>query len=413
MSSNLTTFFPSGGGGSTVNSFGLQPGALGSSKFTDENDDVWLRTGVVESNLSTYPLLTKSFALTKPAHVMYQTNFNGGYGQFGMEYDFLNNVAVIRSGSSNNWPYTNVVKADVGADGLPDGTVSSASFGTSMFKSTPLSDGTDNWICMYDGTEGTSTGPRYSSYTSPGFTVDDFIFKKATGGTYGSYTYEATGIALSGYVDNPSYPNGNLLYPLECSQVISGIAVDNNYFYLGVYSTTTSYCAYNQYFRLMQTTYNVASDGFYGIQTMKFDKNTGVWVENLPAVWPINRKNGIALMSIPNPGVNTDILVGNNQMITTYDNDGNGYASSSINLYAEALRNITKCYFDHNDNLIVWYGIGGSGPINIYQPVSGFSTPLFSRGLTTSLGSTQTGSGPIGPSQTSEHLGEPVYIKAT
>tara|TARA_B110000977_G_C11038081_1_gene477863 strand:- start:233 stop:1471 length:1239 start_codon:yes stop_codon:yes gene_type:complete len=411
--SDLTDFFPLGGGGSTVNSFGLQPGAQGSDKFTDENDDVWLRTGVVETDRTVYPLLTGSIFLANPAHVYYVTNFNGGYSQFGMEYDFLNNVAVIRSGNTQNWPYSSVKIADVGADGLPDGTVSSASFGTSMFKSTPLSDGTDNWICMYNGTEQVWTGPRYSGYQSPGFTVDDFIFKKATGGTYGSYTYEATGIALSGYTDNPSYPNGNLLYPLECSQVISGIAVDNNYFYLGVYSTTTSYCNYNQSSRSMSTTYNVATDGFYGIQTMKFDKNTGVWVENLPAVWPINRKNGIALMSIPNPGASTTLSVGNNQAITAFDNNGDGEGSGSIDLYAEGLRNITKCYFDHNDNLIVWYGTNSSGPINIYQLASGFTPSIFSRGITTSLSSTQTGSGPIGPSQTSEHLGEPVYIKAT
>ncbi len=128
------------------------------------------------------------------------SHFNGGYNRYGVEYDSLNNVAVVRSGSYANLNNT-VDTIDTDANGDPDGTFTNASFGTSIYQSTPLSDGTDNWIAMYDGTAGASTGPRYGNYSVGNtFGANNIVFKKATGGTYGSYTTTDTGkVSTSGY----------------------------------------------------------------------------------------------------------------------------------------------------------------------------------------------------------------------
>ena len=187
-----------GGGGAAIGDLAIKPAANRANTYVDSNEFTWLKTGVVETTMSTYPDAPITRAGSEVAS--WSSHFNGGYSYYGVEYDSLNNIGIVRSGSYAA-QYNTVDTIDTDANGDPDGTFTDASFGSSTYQSTPLSDGTDNWIAMYDGTAGASTGPRYGAFNIGNtFGANDIVFKKATGGTYGSYTTTDTGkVSTSGY----------------------------------------------------------------------------------------------------------------------------------------------------------------------------------------------------------------------
>ena len=65
--SDLTDFFSSGGGGSSIGDLSLKPSALNANLYVDSNNSTWLKSGVGESDLSVYPDLPVLGLLDQPS----------------------------------------------------------------------------------------------------------------------------------------------------------------------------------------------------------------------------------------------------------------------------------------------------------------------------------------------------------
>lgn len=400
---NISSFFPSGGGGAAIGDFAIKPAANKADTYVDSNGFTWLKTGVVETNLSTYPDAPKTRSGSEVAS--WASHFNGGYPKYGVEYDSLNNVGIVRSGHYNGLYYT-VDTIDTDANGDPDGTFTDASFGSSTYQTPPLSDGTDNWIAMYDGSAGASTGPRYSTYSiSNTLAANNIVFKKATGGTYGSYTTTDTGkVSTSGYTARAAadWSGTNA----ESGHLISGIGITDDHFYVGVQAFDSSYQAnsYGRYFYNLDVTYIQQSF------TIKFNKSDGTFDEVILDKIPINDSgsNKVFLYDASQPYSGTTKKV---EHVKTNGDILLDFMITKSSIATTFL--IPKMYSDNNSNFYVLdSGTAHSpGTFDKYTEVRGYGQSLYARGLTDSTTRTQTGSGPIGPHQTSEMSGEPLYMR--
>ena len=391
-----------GGGGAAIGDLAIKPAANKADTYVDSNGFTWLKTGVVETTLSTYPDAPKTRAGSEVAS--WATHFNGGYSNYGVEYDSLNNVGIVRSGTYTSIENT-VDTIDTDTNGDPDGTFTDASFGGSKYQSTPLSDGTDNWIAMYDGSATDSTGPRYGNY-SIGNTLaaNEIVFKKATGGTYGSYTTTDTGkVSTSGYTARAAanWSGTNA----ESGHLISGIGITDDHFYVGVHAFDSSYGAnsYGRYYYSLDTTYIQQSF------TIKFNKSDGTFDEVILDRIPINDSgsNKVFLYDASQP------YAGTAKKVEHVDTNGNILLDFMITKTTSAVMFLMpKMYSDNNSNFYVLNSAGSyPGTFDKYQEARGYSRALYARGITDSTTKTQTGSGPIGPYQTSEMSGEPLYMR--
>ena len=391
-----------GGGGAAIGDLAIKPAANKADTYVDSNGFTWLKTGVVETNLSTYPDAPKTRAGSEVAS--WTSHFNGGYTNYGIEYDSLNNVGIVRSGSYISLNNT-VDTIDTDANGDPDGTFTDASFGNSTYQTPPLSDGTDNWIAMHDGTASAHTGPRYGSYSIGNtFRANDIVFKKATGGTYGSYTTTDTGkVSTSGYTARAAADwdgAGN-----ESGHLISSIGITDDHFYVGVhgYGSTNTASSYGVYYYTLNVSYIEQS------YTIKYNKSDGSFDEVILDKLPINDSgsNKVFLIDASQP------YSGTTKTVEHVDTNGNVLLDFAITKTSDANQAILpRMYSDNNSNFYVLDSDGSSpGVFDKYEEARGYSKSLYARGITDSTTKTQTGSGPIGPYQTSEMSGEPLYMR--
>ncbi|REJ61637.1 MAG: hypothetical protein DWQ21_09340 [Bacteroidetes bacterium] len=403
---NISSFFPSGGGGAAIGDFAIKPIAAKANTYVDTNGFTWLKTGVLETTVSLYPDAPLTRAGSEIAG--WSSHFNGGYSTYGIEYDTLNNVGIIRSASSYPGLNSTVDTIDVDSNGLPDATFTNATFTAagSLYQTPPLYDGTDDWIAMYDGTASASTGPRYGNYTIGNtLAANDIVFKKATGGTYNAYTTTDTGkVSLSGYTARAAadWSGANS----ESGHLISSIGITDDHFYVGVQAYDSSYQAnsYGRYYYALNTTYIQQSF------TIKFNKSDGTFDEVLLDKLPINDSGSdkVFLYDASQP------YTGTNKKVEHINSDGTLELDFIItkSSYANGFL-IPPFYSDHNSNFYVFdsNNTHSPGTIDKYDQARGFATPLYSRALTEDTSRTQTGSGPIGPHQTSEMSGEPIYMR--
>lgn len=400
---NISSFFPSGGGGAAIGDLAIKPAANKANTYVDSNGFTWLKTGVVETTLSTYPDAPKTRTGSEVAS--WATHFNGGYPNYGVEYDSLNNVAIVRSGSYASLNQF-VDTIDTDANGDPDGTFTDASFGSSTYTTPPLSDGTDDWIAMHDGTATQHTGPRYGNYSIGNtFRANDLVFKKATGGTYGSYTTTDTGkVSTSGYTARAAADwdgAGN-----ETAHIISSIGITDDHFYVGAhgYGSTYTGASYGVYYYTLNVTYIEQS------YTIKYNKSDGSFDEIILDKLPINDSGSNKVFLIDA----SQAYTGTTKKVEHVDTNGNILLDFTITKTSESNQAILpRMYSDNNSNFYV-LDSGGShspGTFDKYEEARGYGKSLYARGLTDSTTRTQTGSGPIGPHQTSEMSGEPLYMR--
>lgn len=392
-----------GGGGAAIGDLALKPAANKANTYVDSNGLTWLKTGVVETTLATYPDAPLTRAGSEVAS--WATHFNGGYSNYGVEYDSLNNVGIIRSGSYISISNT-VDTIDTDANGDPDGTFTNATFGTSTYSTPPLSDGTDNWIAMHDGTASQHTGPRYGNFSVGNtFGANNIVFKKATGGTYGSYTTTDTGkVSTSGYTARTT-ANWDGAYN-EAGHVVSSIGITDDHFYVGAHGYGTQYAptSYAVYYYNLHSGYVVQS------YTIKYNKSDGSFAEVILDKLPINDSgsNKVFLIDATHP------YTGTTKTVEHVATNGNILLDFTITKSSETYQHITpRMYSDNNSIFYVLDSAGTHSPgtFDKYEEARGYSKSLYARGLTDSTIRTQTGSGPIGPYQTSEMSGEPLYMR--
>lgn len=397
-----------GGGGAAIGDYALKPAAAGANTYTDSNGHVWLKTGVVETTLSTYPEapLTRALSFSSPE---WTSHFNGGYALIGIEHDSLNNIPVIRSGSY--WSvYQKAHTADKDSNGDYDGTftgLANPTAGGSMFQSTPLSDGTDHWIAMYDGTASAHTGPRYSTFsTGNTFGANNIVFKKATGGTYNAYTTTDTGkISTSGYTGRLTADWSGTSN--ESGHVISSIGITDDHFYVGAFGYDTStYTASTYAVYYYQPTY---VQQFY---TIKYNKSDGSFAGVILDKLPINdsSSNKVFLIEAPKTYPATTQLV---EHVNTDGTIGISFYVTKGGSGNRAL--LEKMWSDNNGDFYVINSSGSyPGTIDKYVTARGISQSLYARGMTVDTSRVQTGSNSgtdVGPFQTSELKGEQLYIR--
>ena len=340
---NISSFFPSGGGGAAIGDLAIKPAANKANTYVDTNGFTWLKTGVVETTLSTYPDAPKTRTGSEAAS--WASHFNGGYSQYGVEYDSLNNVGIIRSGSYVSLHQT-VDTIDTDANGDPDGTFTDTSFSGSLYQTPPLSDGTDDWIAMYDGTAGASTGPRYGAFNIGNtFGANDIVFKKATGGTYGSYTTTDTGkVSTSGYTARAAADWDATT--AETGHLVSSIGITDDHFYVGAHGYGSTYppSSYAAYYYTLNVTYVEQS------YTIKYNKSDGSFDEVILDKLPINDSgsNKVFLIDASQP------YSGTTKKVEHVDTNGNVLLDFNITKSTNANQVLLPpMYSDNNSNFYV------------------------------------------------------------
>ena len=108
--SNLSTFFPGGGGGTPINGLAslykesLSDGVY-ANVITTDNDEVYLKTGVMETNTSLYPDAATSLEPVS-FHGTFDLNaLTGGSSFEGISYDGTN-LWVLSNGNNTVYPIT-------------------------------------------------------------------------------------------------------------------------------------------------------------------------------------------------------------------------------------------------------------------------------------------------------------------
>ena len=393
-----------GGGGAAIGDLALKPAAQKADRYVDSNGFTWLRTGVVESDTSVYPDAPLTRYQTQVGS--WTSHFNGGYTKYGVTHDSLNDIAIVRSGSYEN--VNNSFRSiDVDANGIPDGTFSTASTptGVNAFMTVPMYDGTDHWIAMYDGTSNASTGPVYGNYDiDSGFGANDIVFKKATGGTFGNYTTTDTGkVSTSGYTARTSATWGFDF--TEVGHVIAGLAVTDDHFYVGAHAWNNPDRAMSSYAVYY---YNLSPILIAQTYTLKFNKSDGSLDEIIFDKIPINNSSnsGVFLLEFSKP------FSGTTKQVQEVNTDGSIAREFNVNKTSNGdAVFFPRMYSDNNGIFYVMEPNGHAGTIQKYEVGSGYGKSVYTRGMTSETSLTQTGSGPIGPSQSSEMKGEPIYIR--
>jgi len=393
-----------GGGGAAIGDLAIKPAAIKANTYVDSNEFTWLKTGVVETTLSAYPEAPLTRAALEVASFP-NVYFGNSSGNPIIEHDSLNNVAIMRKGSyftASNYAFN--INTD--SNGDPDGTTTQLSAPTaagSLYQTPPLSDGTDNWIAMYDGTADQNTGPRYGNASIGNtFRANDIVFKKATGGTYNAYTTTDTGkVSTSGYTGRLAAQWDDTTN--ETGHVISSIGITDDHFYVGAHGYGSEYAAssYAVYYYGLNEVYVQQS------YTIKYNKSDGSFAEIILDKLPINDSGSNKVFLIDASQPYSGALKKVEQVNTNGDIDLEFFVTGS---FPAAPLQLPQMYSDNNSNFYVLSAFY-NGTINKYQFARGYSRSLYARGITDETLRTQTGSGPIGPYQTSELSGEPLYMR--
>lgn len=196
-----------GGGKAPVGSLVYNIAASGDT-YVDSNGQTLLKTGVVETDLTTYPDLPATFALTKTYDNITNSGF-GGYQYNGVEWDSINNKPLYRGGSYSNMNgYHGYLTIDETDDRF-ELTHQSTFHSSKEYSSAPFTDGTTHYVARAynNGTYAAAAGPRSkTNYDNPGGTHDLNIYMSPVT-TYSDTLSEAITFASSGEIQLSGTPD--------------------------------------------------------------------------------------------------------------------------------------------------------------------------------------------------------------
>ncbi len=158
------------------------------------------------------------------------------------------------------------------------------------------------------------------------------------------------------------------------------------------------------------TNYNLNVTYVEQSYTIKYNKSDGSFDEVILDKLPINDSgsNKVFLVDASQPYTGTtkkvEHVATNGNILLNFDITKSSFGDHVI---------IFPMYSDNNSNFYVLdsNNTHSPGTFDKYVETIGYSKSLYARGLTDSTTRTQTGSGPIGPYQTSEMSGEPLYMR--
>jgi hypothetical protein len=459
--SDLTDFFSSGGGGSSIGDLSLKPSALNANLYVDSNNSTWLKSGVGESDLSLYPDLPtigladlpstngiRSYVGTSPqgSTTSYQTFRN----------DSFNNTSYFTK--LDNWSgYSYFTPTTQDSDGkienpYIDGTSTNKRWGNTYygknslnlnsFGTLPNFDGTDHWALMPNFSPTSSNGMPYrGNYTnsvSGQGELNTWKLRKVTGGntntpSNGTYTFSAgddvvpSGVptAASGYDLSLGATSGSGLGGIRIG---SQFAVTDTQILINVKIGTGSYYQYYYYF-----TYH------YPWQVHTFNKSTGAYegmLYNNSYVINNNGGSGYLILDEPNnPGVTSKRGgwdTGDKSIIYYTKNHAEEFRLSVyVDFGSSAASFGTPVETDNSGRIIMFNpseldptqlenaksngantsADNAGGTIDIFEKASGVKT-MYSRGITTSSTSDYAAMG-INTSNAQVHAGSKITTEDT
>jgi len=411
--SNFSTFFPSGGGGGAIGDLGLKPIANGSNQFTDSNDKVWLKTGYLDFT-NTYTGLpetlgTKATAAYDPNN----DNMAGSLTKPRLRYQSLTNKVYMGSGSFSGYGMDYNYDLALDSSGVPTGFGDTGTNVASNFESTynmynsdVIYDGTTHWQLSTTASTPTKlTGPYEVGMGNNDVGPDIYTwqFKDVTAGTATTgWTNGSQTINLSG-ASNP----GAAVYGYR----VNDIAATTDHFYITATAVLNrGWFAYNNDY-IPDPTFQTYDSRIY---TFKFTK-AGVYVSKTEQEFTINDNSGSGILTITNW---YDVTGTDNELNFSYKDNSENVTSSGSMIYSTVpgrYAHKPAFYVNNSGDFIVLNWVGNSGTNGVFSQYAvgrGVVPAQYSRGITISTSGTQTGSGPVGPTQTSEYLSQPLYIKA-
>lgn len=403
-----------GGGGAATGDLALKPLANGSALFTDSNDNVWLKTGEIDfsgvytglpkasgtQNTATYDPANDNMAqVYNKVRLRYQSLTNkvylGSYNYSGYDMNYIYELAV----DSNNVP------TGQGATGTNlESTLNPVNF---KWNSDVIYDGTTHWQLTTTGTPSRTTGPYEIGVGSNDIGPDlySWQFKDVTGGTSATgWTNGSQTITLSG-ASNP----GAAAYGYR----VNDIAATTDHFYITATAVENrGWYAYNNSY-IPDPTYSSNDSRIY---TFKFTK-AGVYVSKTEQEFTVNDNSGSGIVVIKNW---YDVTTTDSQLNYDFRDNSETVTSSGTILFTMVSGRYAHkppFYVNNNGKFIVlnWNGSSTPGLFTSYGVGRGVFPAQYARGLTTDASGTQTGSNSgtaTGPTQTSEYLAQPLYIKA-
>jgi hypothetical protein len=405
-----------GGGGAATGDLALKPLANGSAQFTDSNDNVWLKTGIFDFSgvytglpsgggpkyTAVYDAVNDNMSLAAKARLRYQSLTNKLYALSGSYSGYGASKAYELAVDSNNMPTGSAVSGT----NLENQFLST----NNMWNSDVIYDGTTHWqLSTTASTPSRTTGPYEVGMGSSDVGPDlySWQFKDVTGGTATTgWTNGSQTITLSG-ASNP----GAAVYGYR----VNDIAATTDHFYITATAVLNrGWYAYNN---------DYIPDPIFAqydsrIYTFKFTK-AGVYVSKTEQEFTVNDNSGSGIVVIKN-WYDVVSTTGNELNYDFRDNSETVIGSGTMLFSKVTGRYAHKptFYVDNNGNFIVlnWDGnTNGTGLYTAYAIGRGISPTQYARGITTSTSGTQTGSNSgtaTGPTQTSEYLSQPLYVKA-
>lgn len=464
-----------GSGGGAVGDLSLKPAAKSADLYVDTNGSTWLKSGVVETDLSAYPNLpfvgvqdagssdgTRSYFGASPASSISPSA--SYYAKF-LNDSFNNTIYFTARDTNNGGGYSNFAPVTLDGEGkienpYIDGTTTNKRWGATQYSKVdtslnnygtlPQFDGTDHWALRPNFTPASSSGMpyrgSYSNTHSGAGELNTWKLSKVTGGsttaTANTYTYSAgdditpSGVPTSGYdislgSSHPSYNS------YQGNRIGSQFAVTDTQVLLNVKLFSRSGGgAYYYYFNYS-----------YPWQVHAFNKSTGAYegmLYNNSYVINDNGGDGYLILKEPNKLIiqaeRGEWVSGLKEISFKNKNHVDGY---KVNAYVDF--GVTDKGFgtpietDNSGRMIIFNpdqldgaqqenatGSGNNsdspnqgGTIDIYTKASGIKT-LYLKGLTTSTTVEATAMGintsnqqiSAGPNITSEDAGHRLYIKA-
>lgn len=454
-----------GGGGAAIGDLALKPLANGASTYTDSNGFVWLKSGIGESNLDTYPLLPK-ILLPDEETLDGRRSFLGSVSTITSNYaptrfaiDTFNEYIFLTRGDGYNGtryrmpltfntdgtiqnPYPNIG----GTTGQLWGASSpntSFSYQFNNYGTLPKSDGTDNWCLMPNFTPSTSSGTpykyNYSTLPSSGGELTMWKLQKVTAssaagaGTNSTYTFDTNSdITPSGSPTHIDVPDGKTSYSNTnyTNRIGWQFAVTDTQVLINVKPMHSSY---HQYYY-----YSTQSAPW---QVHAFDKSTGAWEGALyNNAYVINDNGGTGYYVLKDinaktrttsnyPFINGDTTIEKYSSSHTLQVSGIVPLNTHINSFGTNIEtDLQGRIMIYSSNLLTpdqlenATGTGantnndhsGGNTIMYFVPSRGVKE-MFARSITAEPTGQVTGSNAgtdVGPTQTSELLKQPLYIRA-
>jgi len=260
--SDLTDFFPSGGGGgSAIGDYGVKIMANGADTFTDPNDNsVWFKTGYVSTDLAAYPEFIPQYGVGAkyPQSNTAALRQQGSNQQGDVQYNSQEDLIVTRFvpnypiGDYNNMYYLDPANIPSGNWGT---TMATSVATTSKYSFEPVGDGIGNNYVLRtnQANNSTTTGSQSQTRTSNWLQQSLLKIGKVSGGTrVGGYTFNQT-INISGI------PTGSSSSGYKDYQVPLGLVATENYFYYSFLQRNPGSSSYLTYYYGNGIFYNAAN----------------------------------------------------------------------------------------------------------------------------------------------------------